>query len=427
MIKIAVLGFGVVGSGVVSVLEKNSARISQNAGQEIQVKYILDVAEFPDSPYKPLFVKDFGTIADDPEIAVVVEAIGGATAALDYTRRCLEGGKNVVTSNKELVAEHGGELMKIAAERGVNYLFEASVGGGIPVIRPIAQCMTANIITEIYGILNGTTNYILTDMEKNGAAFETALLEAQKKGYAEANPAADIEGHDTCRKICILSSLAFGRHIYPRQVPTEGIANVTTSDMYYASRLGYEIKLLGRARTFGEKVTVYVAPHLINKNNLLAVADGAMNGVVVRGNAVGSVVFCGAGAGKLPTASAVVADIIDAVKHLHARRWIGWTDGNADTVADPAILESAWYIRTNATQEKIKREFGTVLFAAGTEAAGTDAAGTEAAGAGAAGTEAAGTGKETAFITNVMSGKKVEDLLSRGITALAKFRILGDY
>jgi len=402
VIKIAVLGFGVVGSGVVHVLDKNAKRISQNAGQDIEVKYILDIRKFPDSPYKHLFVDEFETIASDPEIAVVVEAIGGADAALKYTRRCLELEKNVITSNKELVAEHGCELLKLAHENGVNYLFEASVGGGIPVIRPLAQCMTANIISEIYGILNGTTNYILTDMERNDANFSDALIEAQQKGYAESDPTADIEGHDTCRKICILSSLAFGRHVYPKQVPTEGITGVTSTDMRYAGSLGYKIKLLGRGRTVGDKVAAYVAPHLVSEHSILAVVDDVKNGVVIRGNAVGNVVFCGAGAGRLPTASAIVADVIDAVKHLHAHRWISWDDGSADFVTDPISLESAWYIRTDAPRDKIEKEFGQVLFAENT-------------------------GTETAFVTGVVSGKIIKDLLQRGITAHSTFRILGDY
>jgi len=402
MISIAVLGYGIVGSGVVQVIDKNSSRISQNAGQEIRVKYILDIRDFDDCPYKSLFAKDFETIVNDPEIAVVVETIGGVGAALTYTRRALEAGKNVVTSNKELVAEYGSELLKLAMDNEVNYLFEASVGGGVPVIRPLAGCMTANIITEIYGILNGTTNYILTDMEKNGADFTTALHEAQRKGYAESDPTADIEGFDTCRKICILSSLAFGRHIFPNQVSTEGISGVTLKDIHYAAKLGYEIKLLGRSRSIGEKVSVYVAPHLIDKNNLLAVVDGVMNGVVIRGNAVGDVVFCGAGAGKLPTASAVIADIIDAVKHLHARRWISWADGVEGLVFDSTLLDSAWYIRTDATRSKVEKEFGSVIFAEDT-------------------------GKDTAFVTGVMNGKMIGDLLNRGVDAQSQFRVLGDY
>ena len=402
MIKIAVLGYGVVGSGVVHVLDKNSARICQNAGQEIGVKYILDIREFPDCPYESLFAKDFDTIASDPEVAVVVEVIGGTDAALTYTRNCFEAGKSVVTSNKELIAEHGSELLKLAFEKDVNYLFEASVGGGIPVIRPLAQCMTANIINEIYGILNGTTNYILTDMERNGAAFSSALSDAQKKGYAESDPTADIEGFDTCRKISILSSLAFGRHIYPHQIPTEGITGVAINDMLFAAKLGYKIKLLGRSRTVGDKVSVYVAPHLVNKHSILAEVDDVMNGVVIRGNAVGNVVFCGAGAGRLPTASAVVADVIDAVKHLHARRWISWAEGCDDLVTDPLLLDSAWYIRTDSIREKVEKEFGNVLFAEDT-------------------------GRETAFVTSVMNGKMVNELLGRGITAHSLFRILGDH
>jgi len=402
MIKVAVLGYGVVGSGVVHVLDKNSDRISKNAGQGVEVKYILDIRDFPDSPYKSLFADDFENIISDPDIAVVIEVIGGVDAALTYTRRCLEAGKSVVTSNKELVAEYGSELLKLAMDNDVNYLFEASVGGGIPVIRPIAQCMTANTITEIYGILNGTTNYILTDMERNNAEFSEALLEAQKKGYAESDPTADIEGHDTCRKICILSSLAFGRHIYPGQVPTEGITGVTKSDIAFAASLGYRIKLLGRARTVGEKVSAFVAPHLVSDHSLLAVVDDVMNGVVVRGNAVGNVVFCGAGAGRLPTASAVVADVIDAVKHLHARRWISWTDGCDDLVSNPVLIESAWYIRTDQPREKVEKEFGSVVYADGT-------------------------GSETAFVTAVMNGKKISTLLGRGIKAKSQFRILGDH
>lgn len=404
MIKVAVLGYGVVGSGVVSVLDKNAVRISNNAGQDIQVKYILDIRDFADSPYSALFVKDFDTILKDPEVKVVVETIGGVGAALQFTRASLDAGKNVVTSNKELVAEHGFELMELARERGVNYMFEASVGGGIPVIRPIAQCMTANIITEIYGILNGTTNYILTNMDKNGTAFEDALKEAQQKGYAEADPTSDIEGHDTCRKICILSSLAFGHHIYPKWTQTTGISGITTSDMKYASSLGYEIKLLGRARSVGDKVAVYTAPHLIQKENLLSIVDFVMNGVVVRGNVVGNLVFCGAGAGKMPTASAVVADIIDTVKHLKSRRWLNWEKGNESLMSDPVMLDSAWYIRTDTPREKVEREFGNVIF-----------------------TENADSDKESAFITSVVSGIKLNELLARGINALSKFRVLGDY
>jgi len=403
MTEIAVLGFGVVGSGTVEVLDKNSDRIAGNAGQSIRVKYILDIRKFPDSPYSKLFTEKFETIESDPDVSVVVETIGGVGVALEFTRRSLSAGKSVVTSNKELVAAHGYELLKLAGEKGVNYLFEASVGGGIPIIRPVAQCMAANKINEIYGILNGTTNYILSEMEKNGAEFSAALTDAQKKGYAEADPSADIEGHDACRKICILSSLAYGRHIYPEQVPAVGIETVTADDMRFAAGLGYKIKLLGRSRAVGDKVAAYVAPHLVSNDNMLAVVDGVMNGVIVRGNAVGDVLFYGAGAGKMPTASAVAADVVDAVKHRYARKLIFWSDGGEDAVSDPLLLESAWYIRTNATREKVEREFGEVLFA----------------------------GEEnspvTAFKTAVMSGRMIGELLERGVDALSLFRILGDY
>ncbi|MCL2201185.1 MAG: homoserine dehydrogenase, partial [Oscillospiraceae bacterium] len=329
MTEIAVLGYGVVGSGTVEVLEKNSKKVAENAGQNIRVKYILDVRNFSDSPHAELFVNNFDTIVNDPDVSVVVEAIGGAEVAFEYTKRSLNAGKSVVTSNKELVAAHGYQLLKLAREKGVNYLFEASVGGGIPIMRPLAQCMAANEISEIFGILNGTTNYILTEMERKGTSFADALVDAQQKGYAEADPTADIGGHDACRKICILTSLAFGRHIYPEFVLTEGITGVTSEDKTFAAELGYKIKLLGRVRSVDNKLYVYVAPHLIGQDRLLAGVDGVMNGVVVRGNAVGDVVLCGAGAGKLPTASAVVADVIDAVKHQYARKWIGWEDGKS--------------------------------------------------------------------------------------------------
>ena len=403
MIDIAVLGFGVVGSGTVEVLDKNSGRIEKSAGQAVRVKYILDIRDFPGSPYEDLFVKDFDMIINDPDIAVVVEVIGGVGKALEFTRRSLMAGKSVVTSNKELVAAHGYELLKLAGERGVNYLFEASVGGGIPIIRPVAQCIAANIINEIYGILNGTTNYILSEMSKNGAGFADALADAQRKGYAEADPSSDIEGRDACRKICILSSLAFGRHIYPEHVPTEGIGAVTTDDMRFAAQLGYKIKLLGRARAVGGKVAAYVAPHLIGNDNLLADVNGVMNGIVVRGNAVGDLMFYGAGAGKMPTASAVAADVIDAVKHIRLRKLLSWNEGGPDAVADPAQLESAWYIRTNVTREKVGHEFGNVVFA------GTD------------------DDIVTAFRTAVMNGKKIKEIIGRGVPALSLFRVLGDY
>ena len=363
MFDIAILGFGTVGSGVMEVIEKNSDMVSQNAAQDIHVKYIVDIRDFSGSPYEKLFVKDFAVVENDPDVRVVIETIGGVGVAYDFTRRSLLKGKSVVTSNKELVATHGYELTQMAKQNGANYLFEASVGGGIPIIRPITQCLAANRINEIYGILNGTTNYILTEMVKNGLPFQTALRQAQDNGYAEANPEADIKGYDVCRKICILAALCFGHHIYPDQVPTEGIESVTLEDISYAGRIGYKIKLLGRALQLENgKIAAYVAPHLVGDDNMVSGVEGVMNGIVVRGNAIGDVMFYGAGAGKLPTASAVVADVIDAAKHMGARKWISWEEGSPDLIHDAALLKSSWYVRAGGDPEKIRNLFGDVSF-----------------------------------------------------------------
>jgi homoserine dehydrogenase len=400
MFDIAILGFGTVGSGVMEVIEKNADMVSQNAAQEVRVKYIVDVRDFTGSLYEKLIIKDFAVVENDPDVKVVVETIGGVGVAYDFTRRSLLKGKSVVTSNKELVARHGYELTQIAKEKGANYLFEASVGGGIPIIRPITQCLAANRINEIYGILNGTTNYILTAMVKNNAAFEDALREAQAKGYAEANPDADIKGHDVCRKICILSALCFGRHIYPDHVPTEGIEHVTRSDIQNAEKIGYTIKLLGRAiHMDDDMIAVYVAPHLVSGDNLVSSVEGVMNGIVVRGNAIGDVMFYGAGAGKLPTASAVVADIIDAAKHINARKWLSWADGNPDLMYDTDLLENRWYARTSSDLETVRRVVGDITVI------GTDENG------------------DLAFTTARMN-KKVADTLFAGITVHSAFRII---
>ena len=353
MSKIAILGFGVVGSGVAELLAQNTQKITHSANDEISLKYLLDIRSFPDSPFADKFVTDFAQIENDPEVQVVVEAMGGVGAAYDFTKRALLAGKNVVTSNKELVAAHGHELLTIAKDKNVNYLFEASVGGGIPLIRPISQCLAANEITEICGIINGTTNYMLTEMGTKGLPFSVALQEAQALGYAEADPTADVEGHDACRKICILASLCFGQHVYPADVPAEGITKVTPADLAYAQAAGYKIKLLGRARrTEDGKVAAYVAPHLISTSNILSHVDGVFNGIQVRGNATGNVMFCGPGAGKFPTASAVMADVIDCVKHLNTRKFLAWGAGGSELSADPLALETRWYIRTPIGGEK---------------------------------------------------------------------------
>ena len=351
MIQVAILGFGTVGSGVAEVIQQNGSLIDRQVANEIRLKYILDVRQFPDSPFAGLFVSDFSVIEQDPEVDVVVETIGGATVALDFTRRALAAGKSVVTSNKELVATHGYELLQLAREKDVSYLFEASVGGGIPIIRPISQCLAANQITGITGILNGTTNYILTRMIRAGLSFQDALKEAQEKGYAERDPSADIEGHDACRKICILASLAFGRHIYPDQVPTEGITNITLTDVGYAGQGGYRIKLLGRAlRREDGRVCAYVAPHLVEESSPLANVEDVFNAILVQGNAIGEAMFYGRGAGKLPTASAVVADVMDAARHLNSRKYIGWEQGGPDAVYDADTLACRWYVRVQNRQ-----------------------------------------------------------------------------
>ena len=353
MVNVAILGFGVVGSGVAEVLATNGAHIDRKVDDLLRLKYILDVRDFPDSPFADKVVHDFSVIENDPEVSIVVETIGGAKVALDFTRRALMAGKSVVTSNKELVAEHGCELLRLAQEKGVSYLFEASVGGGIPIIRPLNQCLAANEIEELCGILNGTTNYILTRMIRAGLSFDAALKEAQQNGYAEQDPTADIEGHDACRKICILASLAFGRHVYPRQVPTEGITGVA-----YAESCGRKIKLLGRAmRRSDGKVCAYVAPHLVDQENPLAGVEDVFNAIAVKGNAIGDVMFYGRGAGKLPTASAVVADVIDAARHRDEKKRMFWAEGGEDVTVSPADLESAWYVRVEGTGEQVRAAF----------------------------------------------------------------------
>lgn len=363
MIYIAVMGYGTVGSGVIEVLEKNAATIRSRVGDTIEVKYILDLRDFPDSKYGIRHIKSFETIENDPEVSVVVEVMGGIRAAFDFTRRSLLKGKHVVTSNKELVAARGCELLNLANEMNVNYLFEASVGGGIPIIKGINQCLLANEITEIYGILNGTTNYILTNMIKNGEAFDDILVEAQKKGYAEADPSADVDGYDACRKICILSSLAFGSHLYPEFVSTEGISRITTEDIAHAKALGRVVKLIGRTVQFEDgKIFAYVAPHMIPTENPIAGVDDVFNGIVVRGNAIGDVMFYGRGAGKLPTASAVVTDVMDSIKHKDPTLGIVWKDAGREILADPDVLKMDAYVRLSSesadVESAVKNIFG---------------------------------------------------------------------
>lgn len=355
MVNIAILGFGTVGSGVAEVLAKNSAHIDQKVETPVRLKYILDVRDFPDSPFGDKIIHDFSVIENDPEVDIVVETIGGAGVALDFTRRALSAGKSVVSSNKELVAEHGCELLQLAAQKGASYLFEASVGGGIPILRPLSQCLAANELTEVCGILNGTTNYILTQMIHNGVTFEDALRQAQVNGYAEKDPTADIEGHDACRKICILSDLAYGDKFDPDAVSCEGITKITLEDVANADKLGCVIKLLGRSvRCEDGTAYAYVAPHLIHKESPLAAVEDVFNAIMVDGNATGEVMFYGKGAGKLATASAVVADMLDSIEHRDRRRRIMWGDGSKKLLRPLDTLRSAWYVRFKGAREDIE-------------------------------------------------------------------------
>ena len=375
MVNVAILGFGTVGSGVAEVLTGHENSIARKADGLIRLKYILDVRDFPDSPFAGKFVKDFAVIENDPEVDIVVETIGGAKAALDFTRRALEAGKSVVTSNKELVASHGYELTQLAREKGVCYLFEASVGGGIPIIRPLSQCLAANEILEIYGILNGTTNYILTRMIRTGLTFDAALQEAQDNGYAERDPSADVEGHDACRKICILAAIAFGRHIYPEQVPTQGITGVTLADVDYAESAGKKIKLLGRAiRREDGRVCAYVAPHLVDQSNPLAGVEDVFNAISVQGDAIGDVMFYGRGAGKLPTASAVVADVIDVARNMGSRKALSWEPGGEDTACGTDDLASRWYVRAKASVDGLRAALPDCKLLARRESGGEESA-----------------------------------------------------
>ena len=327
MIQIAVMGYGTVGSGVVEVLSTNQASIDKRVGEEVRVKYVLDLRDFPGDPVESVLVHDFETIVNDPEVKVVVEVMGGVEPAYTFTKRCLLAGKSVCTSNKALVAAHGAELLQIAKDKNLNYLFEASVGGGIPIIRPLQTCLTADEIVEISGILNGTTNYILTNMTYGGASFDDALKDAQDKGYAERNPEADVEGHDACRKISILTSLVSGQRVHFEDIYTEGITKVTAEDIKYADKLGRVIKLLAMSKKEADgKYYAMVAPFLIDAANPLYSVNGVFNAIFVEGNMLGDSMFYGSGAGKLPTASAVAADVVDACKNLNENLGFYWSD-----------------------------------------------------------------------------------------------------
>ena len=404
--NVAIMGHGVVGSGVAEILTTHKKKLFAGLGEEIYIKKILDLREFPDSPLADRFTKDFNDILNDREIRVVAEVMGGVNPAYDFVEKCLKSGKSVVTSNKELVAAKGAELLEIAKENNVNFLFEASVGGGIPIIRPMSQCLVANNVDEVAGILNGTTNFILTKMIADGMQFDDALKLAQDLGFAERNPAADIEGHDACRKICILASLAYGKHVYPDAVHTEGITKITLEDVKYAEAFGCVIKLIGKVKKLEDgKIDILVAPMLVPNESQLANIDYEFNGIMVRGDCTGDVVFYGKGAGKLPTASAVVADIVDCCKHLKTRKYLYWTDGDGKNILPAEQSVSAMYVRANGTDVISKAEniFGSVSVI---ERADAD---------------------DTAFVTSEITygefNEKIASLANDGVEVLSTIRI----
>lgn len=361
MIQVAILGHGVVGSGVAEILLTHKESLQKKVHEEICIKKILDLREFPGLSYSDKFTKNFEDIVNDDEIKVVAEVMGGVNPAFDFVKRCLEANKSVVTSNKELVAKKGAQLLAIAKEHNVNFLFEASVGGGIPIIRPLNNCLVANDVDEIAGILNGTTNFILTKMITESMSFKDALKLAQELGYAERDPSADVEGHDACRKICILASLAFGKHVYPDNIHTEGITNISLEDVAYANRWGGVIKLIGDVKNTGNgMLDIFVAPMLISEESQLSGIDDVFNGILVRGDATGDVVFYGKGAGKLPTASAVVADIVDCIKHINARKYLFWSDCDGSNVLPYDESISAMYVRANGSIKTAQSVFNKI-------------------------------------------------------------------
>lgn len=330
MIQVAVMGYGTVGSGVVEVIEKNKEEINKKSGEDINIKYILDLRDFPEDPYADKVVHDVELILNDPEVKIICETMGGLKPAYDFTKRALQAGKSVCTSNKELVAVHGPELIKVAHENKCNYLFEASVGGGIPIIRPLNYSLTAERIDGITGILNGTTNYILSKMEKEGADFEEVLKEAQEKGYAERNPEADVEGYDACRKIAILSSLMCGKNVKYEDIYTEGITKITSTDFVYAHAMGKTIKLLAQSKEVDGKFYAMVSPFMISKQHPLYMVNDVFNAVCVHGNMLGDSMYYGRGAGKLPTASAVVSDVVDCARHIGKVIMCFWDDQDVE-------------------------------------------------------------------------------------------------
>ena len=361
MIQIAVLGYGTVGSGVVEVINTNHDSINKRAENEINIKYVLDLRDFPGDPVEKVLVHDYEVIANDPEVDIVVEVMGGVEPAYTFTKRALEAGKSVCTSNKELVARHGTELLAIAKEHGANYLFEASCGGGIPIIRPLNSSLTTDEIDEVTGILNGTTNYILSKMASDGSDFADVLKEAQRLGYAERNPEADVEGYDACRKIAILSSLAYGKEVNYEEVYTEGITKITAEDIKYATSMGTAIKLLATSRKVGDQYYAMVSPVMIDAKNPLYSVNGVFNAIFIHGNVLGDAMFYGSGAGKLPTASAVVADVVDCAKNKGRNIMMSWSEEKLDLLQIDDV-KSRFFVRVSGhaaeRQSEIEELFG---------------------------------------------------------------------
>lgn len=362
--NVAILGFGVVGSGVAEVITQNAEHIKENSNVSLKVTKILDIRDFPDSDFASLMTKDFNEILSDDSIGIVCETMGGVNPAFTFVSECLKKGKHVVTSNKELVATRGFELLQIAREHNVNFLFEASVGGGIPIIRPLSRCLAGNNVNEVAGILNGTSNFILTKMIVDGMSFSDALKLAQDKGYAEKDPTADVEGFDALRKICILASLCFGTHVYPDGIYTEGISKITLEDVAYAESYDCVIKLIARAKKISDdKITVMVTPCLVKNSSMLSGVSGVFNACLVRGDMTGDVLMYGKGAGKLATASAVVGDIIDCAANDKERKFFGWAQEKKDFVASYLENETAFYVRaSDAEKAEIEKVFGEVQY-----------------------------------------------------------------
>lgn len=365
MVYVAVLGYGTVGSGVFEIINKNNAVLKENIKEDIQVKYVLDLREFPNDPVSKVLVHDFDTILNDKDVSIVVETMGGVNPAYDFTKKALEAGKSVCTSNKELVATHGHELMQIAESKGINYMFEASCGGGIPIIRPLYTSLTAEVIEEITGIMNGTTNYILSKMDAEGADFAEVLKEAQEKGYAEKNPEADIEGYDPCRKISILSSIAYGKQMDYNDVYTEGITKITADDFKYAKKIGARIKLFGTSTNSEDGISAMVAPYMIGVSNPLYSVVDVFNAIFVKGNMLGDSMYYGSGAGKLPTASAVVGDVVDMARHPNETVNKTWSSEKIELIPMDKVKNS-FFVRikgsVDAEGKQVKDIFGVDSF-----------------------------------------------------------------